>query len=210
MNKKKVTSASIIGAILASVIYLEGGYTDDPDDPGGKTKYGITERVAREYGYKGSMEALTIEQANQIYTSLYVNQPHFNEFVEINPAIAHKLIDAGVNVGTARVSLWLQKALNTCSRGGTDYPFISEDGVIGEKTINAYLALEEKRGKAKACTLIMKSIDSQQAAYYSSLTRYSKYIVGWMDKRVENIPLEQCTEYNLVLPLIKHIEHESK
>ena len=51
MNKKKVTSASIIGAILASVIYLEGGYTDDPDDPGGKTKYGITERVAREYGY---------------------------------------------------------------------------------------------------------------------------------------------------------------
>lgn len=210
MNKKLITSTSLIGAILASIIFIEGDYTNDPYDPGGQTKYGITERVAREYGYKGEMEDLTLEEANTIYFTLYVEQPHFIDFIEISPAITHKLIDAGVNVGTARVSLWLQHILNVFSRDGKDYPMIKEDGLIGPKTIEAYKSLEKKRGKIKACTLVLKALDGYQSSYYISLERYSRYVVGWIDKRVENIPLEQCTEYNLVLPLIKNEENENK
>lgn len=196
MNKK-ITSSVLVGSILASIIFYEGGYSDDPDDPGGKTKYGITERVAREYGYSGSIEDLTQEQANRIYTELYVDQPHFNLLLEISPAVGHKLIDAGVNVGTMRVSLWFQQTLNAFSRDGTDYKKIPEDGVIGKKTIEAYQALEKKRGKVKACELVLKALDGQQSSYYLKLTAYSKYTVGWVDNRVENIPLNQCKEYNL-------------
>lgn len=196
MNKK-ITSSVLVGSILASIIFYEGGYSDDPDDPGGKTKYGITERVAREYGYLGPMEDLTQEQANKIYTELYVDQPHFNLLLEINPAVGHKLIDAGVNVGTMRVSLWFQQALNSYSRNGQDYPKIVEDGVLGKESINAYQALEKKRGKVKACELMLKALDGQQSSYYLKLTAYSKYTVGWVDNRVENIPLNQCKEYNL-------------
>ena len=211
MNKKQlITSTSLIGAILASIIFVEGGYTDDPYDPGGQTKYGITERVAREYGYKGEMEDLSLEKANEIYATLYVEQPHFNYFIEISPAIAHKLIDAGVNVGTTRVSLWLQHILNVLSRDGLDYPQIKEDGIIGNNTINAYKALENKRGKDKACQLVLKALDGYQSTYYISLEKYSKYLVGWLDKRVENIPLNQCKEYNLVLPLTKNTEDENR
>lgn len=211
MNKKQlITSTSLIGAILASIIFVEGGYTDDPYDPGGQTKYGITERVAREYGYMGEMEDLTIEKANEIYSTLYVEQPHFSDFIEISPAITHKLIDAGVNVGTARVSLWFQHILNVFSRDGKDYPMIKEDGKIGPKTIEAYLALEKKRGKIKACTLVLKALDGYQSSYYISLEKYSRYVVGWIDKRVENIPLDQCTDYNLVLPLLKVNEDENR
>ena len=202
MNKKIVSSTSLIGAILASVIFVEGGYTNDPYDAGGETKYGITERVAREYGYTGSMQDLSLETANEIYSTLYVIQPNFDKFVEINPAIAHKLIDAGVNVGTARVSIWLQRSLNTFSRKGADYPLIKEDGIIGKNTINAYKALEQKRGKERACTLVLKALDGYQTNYYTSLEQYSRYIVGWIDKRVENIPLDQCREYTLILPLV--------
>lgn len=196
MNKK-ITSSVLVGSILASIIFYEGGYSDDPDDPGGKTKYGITERVAREYGYSGSIEDLTQEQANRIYTELYVDQPHFNLLLEISPAVGHKLIDAGVNVGTMRVSLWFQQTLNAFSRDGADYKKIPEDGVIGKKTIEAYQALEKKRGKVKACELVLKALDGQQSSYYLKLTAYSKYTVGWVDNRVENIPLNQCKEYNL-------------
>lgn len=196
MNKK-ITSSVLVGSILASIIFYEGGYSDDPDDPGGKTKYGITERVAREYGYLGSIEDLTQEQANKIYTELYVDQPHFNLLLEINPAIGHKLIDAGVNVGTMRVSLWFQQTLNAFSRDGADYKKIPEDGIIGKKTIEAYQALEKKRGKVKACELVLKALDGQQSSYYLKLAAYSKYTVGWVDNRVENIPLNQCKEYNL-------------
>lgn len=196
MNKK-ITSSVLVGSILASIIFYEGGYSNDPDDPGGKTKYGITERVAREYGYLGSIEDLTQEQATKIYTELYVDQPHFNLLLEINPAIGHKLIDAGVNVGTMRVSLWFQQTLNAFSRDGADYKKIPEDGIIGKKTIEAYQALEKKRGKVKACELVLKALDGQQSSYYLKLAAYSKYTVGWVDNRVENIPLNQCKDYNL-------------
>lgn len=203
MNKRIGTSAALISAILASVILVEGGYTDDVNDPGGKTKYGITENVAREYGYTGEMKDLTLQQANEIYSTLYVKDPGFDKFIEINPAIAHKLIDAGVNVGTTRVTLWLQYSLNSFSRNGRDYPHIRADGVIGPATINAYKALEAKRGKVLACSLVLKSLDSYQSSYYISLDRYNNYLVGWMDKRIENIPLNQCNKYDLVLPSLK-------
>lgn len=209
MNKRQIGASTLIAAILASVIYIEGGYSDDPYDPGGKTKYGITEGIAREYGYTGKMEDLSIELATKIYKDLYVEQPGFDKFVEINPAIAHKLIDAGINVGTTRVTLWLQRSLNSFSRNGADYPMISADGVIGDKTIQAYQSLEKARGKAKACTLILKALDSYQANYYMSLTNYSRYLTGWIDKRVENIPLDQCEDYNLTLPIIDAMNKSS-
>lgn len=204
-NNKAVISATIAG-IIASVVYIEGGFVNDPDDPGGATKYGITERVAREYGYTGAMEDLTKEEADQIYSTLYVLEPGFDKMVEINPAVAHKLIDAGVNVGTARVSLWFQKALNSYSRGGSDYPQIPEDGILGERTITSYKLLEQVRGKEKACQLMLKALDGQQLSYYFSLKLYSKFMIGWVDKRIQNIPLNQCSEYNLVVPLENNLD----
>ena len=49
------------------VIELEGGYSDHSCDRGGKTKYGITQRTAREHGYTGDMRDLTLEEAKDIY-----------------------------------------------------------------------------------------------------------------------------------------------
>ena len=68
---------------------------------------------------------------------------------------------------------------------------------------SAYKALEKTRGKALACTLILKSLDSYQTSYYISLDRYNKYLVGWIDKRIENIPLSQCSNYTLTVPVNK-------
>ena len=202
-----LAGTGIIGAILSAVIYVEGGYVNDPLDPGGETKYGITVGTARAYGYKGEMKDLTLEQANEIYTNLYVYKPHFDLLVQENPAIAHKLIDAGVNIGPQKISVWFQEILNKLSRDGKDYPKIKEDGVIGNQTLNAYRGLVNTRGKEKACELVLKSLDSYMGYYYLHL-RYPQYTVGWLDKRVQNIPLEQCKEYNLTVPL--EIKDEDK
>lgn len=196
MNKK-VTSTALIGSILASIIYLEGVYSDDPSDPGGKTKYGITERVAREYGYTGSMEELTQEQANEIYTSLYIKQPGFDRVLDLSPAVGHKLIDSGVNLGTMRVARWFQEILNKYSNNGQNYEKIPVDGFIGYRTITAYKGLIKTRGEVKACELLIKGIDGYQTTWYLSLEKYAKYTVGWVDNRVGNVPLSQCKEYNL-------------
>lgn len=205
MKRKIVISASLISAIIAGVISVEGHYSNDPYDPGGQTKYGITEKVARDFGYKGEMKDLSKAKANEIYTSLYVLEPNFDKFAPLNPAISHKLIDTGVNVGTARVSIWFQKALNAYSRDGADYPVIKEDGVLGTNSLNAYKALEKKRGRVKACTLVIKALDAYQASYYLSLTQYNRYVTGWMDKRIGNVPLDQCSEYTLSNPKELHL-----
>ena len=199
----KTIGGGLIGAILSAVILVEGGYVNNPLDPGGETKYGITEQVARSYGYEGQLIDLTKEQALRIYQDLYVEQPNFASVVEINPAIGHKLIDAGINVGTTRVSIWFQTILNNYSQSGVSYPRIAADGIIGQKTLEAYRNLEAVRGKVKACTLVLKALDGLQLNYYMSLGQYNNFLIGWVDKRIQNIPLSQCEKYNLTVPLSK-------
>lgn len=193
--KNSAIGGGIISTILASVFYIEGGFVNDPLDPGGATKYGITENVARAHGYTGKMENLTKNMATDIYTTTYIEKPGFNEMVPESTAVAHKLIDAGINVGPRLASTWFQIALNRLNRGGIDYPSIIEDGYVGIETIEAYRALVNKRGDIKACELIIKLIDSQQALHYMNLTHLAQYTVGWIDHRIGNIPLCFCKEY---------------
>lgn len=199
MNKNQKTGVGVgIGGvaalIIAAVMNIEGGYVNDPKDPGGETNHGITVAVARQNGYKGSMKDLPAELAQQIYYQDYIVKPGFTPMVEIQPAVAEKLIDAGVNTGTTRPSRWFQSSLNTLSRGGTDYPQINVDGKVGPATIGAYQSLERKRGAVKACELTIKLLDAQQATYYTSLNMPT-YQVGWLDNRIGNVPLSKCKDY---------------
>ena len=53
--------------IIDKVIEHEGGYVNDPDDPGGETKYGIAKKSNPDVDIKN----LTIEQAKEIYWDKY-------------------------------------------------------------------------------------------------------------------------------------------
>lgn len=199
MNKTQKTGigAGIAGTaalIIAAVLNVEGGYVNNPKDPGGETNHGITKDVARDHGYTGDMKALTKSMAEEIYYQDYIVKPGFTKMVEIQPAVAHKLVDAGVNTGTVRPSRWFQQSLNDLSRNGVDYPQISVDGKVGSATISAYQSLEQKRGKIKACELTIKMLDGYQSTYYTSLNMPT-FTVGWIDNRIGNVPLSWCKEY---------------
>lgn len=188
-------SSGILGVILAAIIAVEGGYVNSPSDPGGETNYGITKSVARQYGYTGEMKNLPLDLAKEIYFKKYIEEPKFLGIVAVSPALGHKLVDAGVNTGTKRASIWFQKALNAYSQGGQAYPLIKEDGAIGKLTMASYEALNKHRGTAVACKLMIKAIDSYQGEYYLSLSHLNMYTAGWMTNRVQNIPLSQCDNY---------------
>lgn len=198
---KYTYSTGIFGVIVSAIVAFEGYYSNDLDDPGGETKYGITLKTARNYGYQGELIDLPLSLAQQIYVDEYIIKPKFDTVIEITPALGHKLVDAGVNCGIVRSSLWFQKALNALSRDGSDYPKIAEDGIIGINTLKSYKMLLEKRGTVKGCQLIMKLVDGQQSTYYMSLDHLNKYTNGWIDNRIQNIPLSYCENY--VIPDLK-------
>ncbi|MFA7188452.1 MAG: glycosyl hydrolase 108 family protein [Sphaerochaetaceae bacterium] len=193
-NTKKGVAGTAVAAILAAIFTLEGGYVNDPKDPGGETNHGITTSVARDAGYLGSMRDMSQETATFIYITNYIDKPGYGEVVSLSPAVGHKLVDAGVNTGTGRSSRWFQIALNSLNRGGRDYQNVSVDGKIGAGSIAAYKNLQRVRGKVKACEMVIKLVDAQQANHYMSLTNLSVYTPGWVDHRVGNVPLSKCAE----------------
>lgn len=189
MTVKKVSGiggiTGIIGAIVLSVFALEGGYVDHPSDPGGVTMHGITENVARANGYKGPMKDLPKEVAADIYSRQYVYGPKYDKIIELSPAIGHKLVDAGVNIGPEKETKNLQKALNALNGGKT--PDIKEDGVIGLGTIAALVQLQQRLGTRKACVLVIRLLDAQQTVHYMELKRLRVFTVGWIDHRIGNV-----------------------
>lgn len=184
---------AVVVAIVGATFAIEGGYVNDPKDPGGATNHGITERVARATGYEGDMRALPVEFASDIYARDYIQRPGFDSVIAMSPAVGQKLVDAGVNAGPARSSRWFQTSLNHLSRGGADFQTVTVDGQIGPRTLAAYQALERKRGRVKACELTLKLVDAQQAAHYMQLGMPT-FLVGWVDRRIGNVPLTRCTE----------------
>lgn len=178
-------------AIISSVVYIEGGYVNNPKDPGGETNHGVTVAVARQNGYTGSMRDLPVEFAQEIYYHDYIVKPNFLPMVEIQPAVAHKLVDAGVNAGPARPSRWFQQGLNALSNDGKSYPQTNVDGKVGSHTIQTYQALEKARGRIKACTLMLKMLDGYQMQHYVSINNPT-FTVGWIDHRIGNVPASAC------------------
>lgn len=186
-------ASSAVAVILAAAFALEGGYVNDPKDPGGETNHGITKAVAVENGYTGPMLKMPKSVAEDIYVERYLVDPGFLPMVELSPAVAHKLTDAGINAGTSRSSLWLQESLNAVNRGGRDYPNVVTDGKLGPATLAAYKGLQRKRGTAEACRMIIKLLDAKQTAHYLSLKHLYDFTPGWVINRIGNVPLSKCS-----------------
>lgn len=198
-SKAKVWSGvgALVVAVVAVVFSTEGGYVNDPNDAGGATNHGITEAVAREHGYTGPMQSLPKGMAQDIYIRTYIEAPKYDRVLALSPAVGTKLVDAGVNAGPGRATRWLQQSLADLSRGGRDYPPPEIDGAIGPATLGAYQALERRRGRVKACELMLKTIDSYQSAHYLRLAQgqaNASFVVGWLDHRIGNVAPERCAE----------------
>lgn len=195
-------------ATVYGVVNVEGGYVDHPSDPGGKTRFGITEAVARDYGYKGPMSKLPRELALEIYRKNYIEGPRFDALMErceatelvlkfeddhwvpanVRPSLGWELSDTGVNAGQARAARWLQESLNHFNERGKLYPDIAEDGEIGPQTIAAFDRLSRRRGREDTCEVVRRAVDAKQAQHYNRLfgrnTRFEDFAWGWYRTRV--------------------------
>lgn len=83
--------------IFDYLLKVEGGYSNDKYDAGGKTKYGITEEDARDFGYKGDMQDLTKDFTKNIYMKKYYLGNKLDKVV--NDKVALSVCDFIVNGG---------------------------------------------------------------------------------------------------------------
>lgn len=177
-----------IEEIINDIIKVEGGYSNDPSDSGGETMYGITVAVARKHGYTGDMKKLPKKKAFDIYYTSYVVEPGFDAIAKIDPEIAAELVDTGVNMGTAVAGKFLQQALNAFNDGGSKYPDLAVDGVVGKASVSALEAFLKQRG-AEGRGVLLTALNSLQAARYIMLAEMrpqnERFVYGWIKNRVK-------------------------
>jgi lysozyme family protein len=139
------------------VVGVEGGYVNDPRDPGGETIYGITRR-----DHPGAWAAgrPTLEQAKAIYRMGYWD-PARCEYLPW--PLAAFVFDAAVNQGVSTAVRLLQKAVGTV-----------QDGAIGKNT----LAAIQRADQRELCALFM----ADRALRYTGTRNFDTYGRGWLKR----------------------------
>ncbi len=122
--------------IAAEIVMREGGYVDDPDDPGGATNMGVTIGTLRRLGYDldgdgrittADLRRLSRAQATDIFIEHYYKRPRIDALPERLRASA---FDMYVNSGANAVKI-LQRLLVAMR-----IP-VAIDGIIGPQTVAA-------------------------------------------------------------------------
>lgn len=172
---------------IASVIAREGDYSNHPADRGGPTRWGITEQVARAYGYAGDMRALPKETAAAIYKRRYWTDVRFDQVAQRFPRIGSEMFDTGINMGQEVAGAFLQRALNLLNSGATMWPDIKVDGRIGSMTLAALDSFKQRRGVAGE-DVLLKTLDGFQVARYADITEgrpaNEAFFYGWIANRI--------------------------
>ncbi len=166
----------------------EGGFVDDPSDSGGATNWGITERVARKFGYTGDMRDLPKSTATQIAKKKYWDVMLLDDIAALSEGTALELFDTGFNAGTSRAGRFLQRALNVLNRKGQDYNDLVVDGAVGGKSVDALRAFLNKRG-SNGEKVILRALNALQGAFYVELAERREkdetFVFGWFLHRVQ-------------------------
>lgn len=166
---------------------IEGEYSDNANDTGGKTRFGITERVARDNGYGGDMRALPLVTARRIAKAQYWDTLRLDTIDELSPAVACELFDTGYNAGIGTAGKFLQTALNAFNQQQKDYADVKTDGVVGPATLAALHAYLAKRGRDGE-TVLLRALNALQGAFYLDIARSREqneaFTFGWFLHRV--------------------------
>lgn len=174
---------------INKIIGIEGDYSDHKSDSGGKTRYGITEYLARRYNYKGDMKNLPLDIAKDIYKKEFWLKLELDSIENICPSITHELLDTAINQGVGRASEYLQLCLNALNARQTIYKDIRIDGDIGPATLNALKKYTQKRGDEGEIVLL-RALNCLQGAFYINLTQKPKrekdedFLYGWILNRI--------------------------
>lgn len=151
--------------IFDRLIGHEGGYVDDPRDPGGETNWGVTKRTAQANGYTGNMKTMTRQQAYEIYRRAFWVRYNCEQMPD---AVAYQFFDAAVNHGFGNASRMLQRAVG-----------VLDDGIIGK------YSLEAINSNPISDTLMV--LNGERLNFYTRLKNFDRFGKGWVNRVAQNL-----------------------
>jgi lysozyme family protein len=164
-------------ACLPVILAAEGGFIDDPADPGGATNLGVTRATL--CGWLGrtatiaDIEALTPAAVAPIYRARYWNPARAGD---CPPGVDLMVFDEAVNQGVGRALASLQAALG-----------VTADGAFGPATRAAIAAADLAR--------LIRAIAADRASHYRALPTFPRFGRGWLARldRTTALALDMTT-----------------
>lgn len=188
------------GKAIREILYIEGGYVNDPVDRGGETFMGISRNSEPDWEgwkvidqFKGTSDFLEdIEHSKRLRTmgiDLY-KERYWNVFqgdLITNQAVASEMLDISVNMGGRTAIRFFQIALNALNYSGADESVpsgadLEVDGFSGKKTIAAYTVVS----RAGWLKYLVQMLNIQQGEKYISIVNRKpgqrKFLKGWLKR----------------------------
>ncbi len=175
MSAKEMKSEKRFERCLEMLFDIEGGYSDDADDPGGETMWGISRRYHPEMWTDGPPSR---GDASGFYRREYW-VPSGAVLLE-NERMAWQVFESAVHFNPRASGRFLQRAFNRLVRGWR--PRLVEDGVVGPKTAGSVNAWCKRRGNY--ANALYRAANYLQASFYWR-TRNDKFLVGWFGMRLD-------------------------
>ncbi|MBV9735794.1 MAG: hypothetical protein JO209_07770 [Acidisphaera sp.] len=169
--------STAFAAAFADVIGAEGGYTDDPADPGNWTGGACGRGVCRGTNWGISAAAyptldiagLSEDAAQAIYRRDYWAPLQADA---LPPPLALLVFDAAVNNGVGRAARWLQTAAG-----------VAADGQVGPRTL---AAVQAQSGNGAA---LCAEFQAQRLVYMAALPTWRSFGLGWA-RRLCRLPFQ--------------------
>lgn len=155
--------------IMLTIFKWEGGFVDDPQDPGGATNMGITHRALAQFRGVASVtpqevKDLTKDEAIAIFRANYWRLVHGDD---LPPPLDFVVMDGAVNQGPAGVARLLQALVGA-----------SQDGDIGEKTLKAVGVYIERDGVDKLAVELAEARKTR----YEAHPKIVRFRNGWRNR----------------------------
>lgn len=182
-------------AFNETIIPNEGKYSNDKNDNGGETVYGLTRKddvdwegwkiVDNYKGKSGYPNNLPYSQLLLLAQSYYKKK--YWDYAQMDYAqmdkfpsqdLAKKIFSISVNMGKSIAIMFLQRALNVLNHNGKDYPNITIDGIFGTQTLSNVLKCN--------VTNVLDVVKSLQGARYVALSesnsKLQDFTNGWINR----------------------------
>lgn len=157
---------------LPLTLRQEGGNSNDPHDPGGRTHEGIIQREYDRYRQSKNLLLQSVYLASDIEVQdIYLNSYWLPHCPDLPAGLDMAFFDQCVNEGPREATLLLQRALG-----------IGADGMFGPNTLTAVRSITDIK------TVIVKYSDARRA-FYRSLRTFQYFGTDWI-RRTNEIQAE--------------------